>query len=559
MVNQSFILLILIPLVLHAGTLSLADGTKFEFVEIKSGQFEMGNYLSSREISAKYGGAAQAYRQEHPRHQVWINGFEIGKYEVTQQQWLSVMGSSFNPCRHAGLNLPAENISYASVEAFIDKLNFLTSSGRLRLPTEAEWEYACLGGQSEDFQYPWKKDEIDPDYCWYFKNSSAETHVVGTRKPNAYGLYDMLGNVWEWCSDYYEPFFYDLCVNLNLTDNPMNSVECGARVLRGGSFQNREDTCRPFYRNQFNEHNRLDNAGFRLARDPEASVEGRDWNKSDLSAPPRSGHSCVVFQDRIWLIAGCDENASPRNDVWSCTDSAGWVMATGEAFFQARSLQSCVTFDNRIWVIGGMSGGTAFNDVWYSSDGVSWFLATGNAQFGSRCCHSSVVFHGRIWVIGGYDPKSGQYQQDSWYSGDGVNWTRATSSAGFGQRSSHQSVVYADRIWVIGGEVGNLQISDVWSSPDGANWNRATLSGFSPRSFHTAVATDEMILVIGGWNGTCLSDIWFSSDGSSWNKSTSAGGHGTYCRRAGVVYKDKIWLIGGTDGIHCSGDLWHSP
>src|SRR6185295_12837821 len=123
--------------------------------------------------------------------------FEIGKYEVTQEQWQAVMGD--NPSNFKGANLPVEKVSWNDAQDFLLKLN-ARDGYTYRLPTEAEWEYACRAGSMGDFA-----GELD-DVAWYDKNSGSKTHPVGQKRPNVWGLYDMHGNVSEWCSDWYLEF-----------------------------------------------------------------------------------------------------------------------------------------------------------------------------------------------------------------------------------------------------------------------------------------------------------------------------------------------------------------
>ncbi|HDP98542.1 MAG TPA: hypothetical protein ENN22_05075, partial [bacterium] len=139
------------------------------------------------------------YDNEKPIHKVYVDDFYIGKYEVTQKQWFEIMGS--NPSRFKGDNLPVERVSWNDVQEFIRKLNAKTG-GNFRLPTEAEREYASRGGsRSAHFKYS-GSNNVD-NVAWYDNNSGRKTHPVGTKQPNELGLYDMSGNVWEWCSDWY--------------------------------------------------------------------------------------------------------------------------------------------------------------------------------------------------------------------------------------------------------------------------------------------------------------------------------------------------------------------
>lgn len=165
-------------------------GVSFDMVWVEGGTFRMG--ATSEQGSDAWGG-------EKPVHSVTLSGYYIGKTEVTQALWKAVMGS--NPSEFKGDNLPVEQVSWDDCQEFIRKLNSLTGQ-HFRLPTEAEWEFACRGGNNScGYKYSGSND-ID-NVAWYFDNSGHKTHPVGTKAQNELGIYDMSGNVWEWCSDWY--------------------------------------------------------------------------------------------------------------------------------------------------------------------------------------------------------------------------------------------------------------------------------------------------------------------------------------------------------------------
>ena len=162
---------------------------QIEMVFVKGGTFMMG---ATPEQGSDAGDG------EKPVHSVTVSDFYIGKYEVTQAQWKAVMGK--NPSHYKGENRPVERVSWYDIQKFIEKLNAKTGK-RYRLPTEAEWEYAARGGnQSKGYKYSGSNDI--GSVAWYTNNSGDRTHPVGQKQPNELGLYDMTGNVWEWCSDW---------------------------------------------------------------------------------------------------------------------------------------------------------------------------------------------------------------------------------------------------------------------------------------------------------------------------------------------------------------------
>ena len=199
-----------------------------------------------------------AYEYERPAHQVTLSDYYIGRYEVTQKEWQAVMGD--NPSKFYGDNLPVENVSWNDCQDFINKLNQLTGL-KFRLPTEAQWEYAARGGkQSKGYKYS-GSDKIR-DVAWYYGNSGIKTHKVGTKHPNELGIYDMSGNVWEWCGDCYYSY------SSSAQTNPTGPSSGSARVLRGGSWSSYARSCRVSDRNYHYPSYRYDFDGFRVVLVP---------------------------------------------------------------------------------------------------------------------------------------------------------------------------------------------------------------------------------------------------------------------------------------------------
>lgn len=172
---------------------------------------------------------------ERPVHEVKIDSFLIGKYEVTQGVWKTIMKnnpSGFNK----GNEYPVEMVSWE------DSIIFCRKTG-LKLPTEAEWEYACRAGTTTLFY--WGDDE-DEKFLWYKKNSMETTQPVGKKKPNGFGLYDMIGNVWEWCYDWYGEDYYQYLTNYfdMPVKNPIGPLTGSYHVVRGGGWFNEIKNCR---------------------------------------------------------------------------------------------------------------------------------------------------------------------------------------------------------------------------------------------------------------------------------------------------------------------------
>ena len=206
-----------------------ANGVSFDMMMVKAGTFTMGAKSEMKDLEP----------DEKPTHQVTLtNDYYIGKTEVTQALWMAVMGN--NPSYFIGDNLPVESVSWNDCQKFISKLNSLTGQN-FRLPTEAEWEFAARGGNnSNHYQYS-GSNELG-DVAWYVGNSGDTTHVVATKQPNELGIYDMSGNVWEWCSDWFGNYS-----SSSLT-NPTGPNSGSYRVLRGGGWSSLARNCRSSYR-----------------------------------------------------------------------------------------------------------------------------------------------------------------------------------------------------------------------------------------------------------------------------------------------------------------------
>jgi formylglycine-generating enzyme required for sulfatase activity len=203
-------------------------------------------------------------------HKVTLSqSFQMGVYEVTQAQYEQVMGN--NPSHFKGGNNPVEQVSWDDAVEFCQKLSALPeekAAGRVyRLPTEAEWEYACRAGTTTAYSFGDDETQLS-DYAWYDENSGDTPHAVGGKKANAWGLYDIHGNVWEWCSDWYDGDYY----KSSPVSDPQGPSEGSSRVPRGGSWPYSARFCRSAYRD-FNspDYRNLD-LGFRLVLSP--SVAG---------------------------------------------------------------------------------------------------------------------------------------------------------------------------------------------------------------------------------------------------------------------------------------------
>ena len=226
-------------------TIPVKNGISIEMVRVEAGTFTMG---ATREMK-------DPYDDEKPTHKVTLtNDYYIGKYEVTQALWQAVMGN--NPSNFNGDNLPVEKVSWDDCQEFISKLNKMTGK-KFRLPTEAEWEYAARGGKkSRGYQYSGSNNLSD--VAWYTSNSGYKTHTVGSKQANELGIYDMTGNVLEWCQDWYGKYS-----SFSQT-NPTGATSGSNRVFRGGGWHGSAWNCRSSCRSSYSPGYRYINLGLRL-------------------------------------------------------------------------------------------------------------------------------------------------------------------------------------------------------------------------------------------------------------------------------------------------------
>ena len=227
-------------------SIPVKDGISIDMVKVEAGTFMMGATSEMKD----------PYDDEKPVHQVTLtNDYYMGKYEVTQALWQAVMGK--NPSYFKGDNLPVNYVRWKDCQRFISKLNSMTGR-KFRLPTEAEWEYAARGGKkSRGYQYSGSSNISD--VAWYDGNSGDKTHPVGTKQANELGIYDMTGNVLEWCQDWYGSYYS------SSQTNPTGATSGSARVSRGGGWNCNASYCRLSVRFYYTPDFRLDILGLRLA------------------------------------------------------------------------------------------------------------------------------------------------------------------------------------------------------------------------------------------------------------------------------------------------------
>jgi len=229
-------------------SIDLGGGVKLDLVWIETGTFMMGSPAGEKD---RFGDELQ-----HPV--TLTKGYWLGKYPVTQEQWERVMGS--NPSYFKGARNPVEEVSWDDCQEFIQELNRRVSGGGFGLPTEAQWEYACRAGSTGAYCFGDDEDRL-VQYAWYPENCGHTTHPVGEKKPNAWGLHDMHGNVWEWCQDWWDSY------SSGAQTDPTGAASGSRRVSRGGSCGDFARLCRSADRiSRYPDDRDFNKNGFRLTR-----------------------------------------------------------------------------------------------------------------------------------------------------------------------------------------------------------------------------------------------------------------------------------------------------
>jgi sulfatase modifying factor 1 len=255
--RSNLLTLLLLSMIMMSGCASIdnsskkktssAAATDIEMVLVKGGCFQMGDTFGT------------GRNDEQPAHGVCVDDFSIGRYEVTQAQWLAVMKENPAANTACGLDCPVENVSWNEVQVFIKRLNGITGKN-YRLPYEAEWEYAARSGGKSELWAGTSDEEKLGEYAWFVDNSEEKTHPVGEKKPNGLGIYDMTGNVWEWCQDLHDAYYY----KKSPAKNPQGPSNGQTRVIRSGSWGSKSWELRATARGRIFPKNKNSGLGFRL-------------------------------------------------------------------------------------------------------------------------------------------------------------------------------------------------------------------------------------------------------------------------------------------------------
>jgi hypothetical protein len=283
----------------------------------------------------------------------------------------------------------------------------------------------------------------------------------------------------------------------------------------------------------------------------------------------RTGHTSVVFQDKMWVMGGFAENKEAKNDVWSSTDGKNWTLETDSAGWDPREGHTAVVFDDKMWVMGGAVGlvdgrADGRNDVWCSSNGVDWDEVSSSAPWRPRYGLTSLSFSGRMYLICGLvtDTTDNIFPKDVWSSEDGINWQRTTAEINKDilALQSHASVVFHNKMWVLGGQdyTSTVRSGKVYCSTDGIQWDRPTEEEYWGVDQFPAVVFKDKMWVLGGYQGgdsaNLQNKIWTSMDGLTWTEEMPEAEWSERYGHTAVVYKDRIWVLGGR-GLN---DVWYS-
>lgn len=292
----------------------------------------------------------------------------------------------------------------------------------------------------------------------------------------------------------------------------------------------------------------------------ETIIPGPDWTCVNERAPfqPRDSQGEFVHDDHLWILGGwySPQTTGPR-DVWKSPDGANWTCMVEEAPWEFGDLPAAVSYRDQLWVMGGrrMPGRLNCNQVWSSPDGADWTLVNEHADWCPRVSPSFVVFQDRMWVMGGtenfYQDDETTLHNDVWSTTDGVDWRLETDSAAWAKRTHSFAVVFQDKIWLLGGGAWHPETiprNDVWCSSDGIDWTCVTdAAPWAPRMWHCVVVYRDRLWLLGGWNREHgnFGDVWCSADGATWTQVTADVIWTPRHEHSAYVLHDRIWVVAG--------------
>ena len=271
----------------------------------------------------------------------------------------------------------------------------------------------------------------------------------------------------------------------------------------------------------------------------------------------RDSQGEFVFKDNMWVLGGwfTPQLPNPR-DVWKSPDGKNWTRVIETAPWEYSDLPAAMVFKDKMWMMGGrkLPGTVCNNQVWSSSDGANWTMETENAGWSPRLAPGFLVFKDRMWILGGtsdfYQNNDTTMFNDVWSSADGKSWKLEQANAPWSKRAHGRAFVFDGKMWIIGGGNRNPEpkaMNDVWSSEDGINWTQVTDSvPWKPRLWFSTVVYRDRMWVLGGWEDAGnLGDVWYSKDGKNWTEFKSDIIWSKRHELSAFVFKDRIWVAGG--------------
>jgi N-acetylneuraminic acid mutarotase len=305
-------------------------------------------------------------------------------------------------------------------------------------------------------------------------------------------------------------------------------------------------------------------------------MDGVHWElaPNTIAWSPRAQHAGVVHDGAMYLLGGSAPEGMSA-EVYRSTDGVDWTPVTRNAPWSGRRGHAVVKHQDAMWLLGGSDGAQRFSDVWKSTDGENWELVTAAAPWVPRYFHAAAAFHGRIWVMGGVGAENTLYN-DIWSSADGETWRLESAAASWGARHSMGLTLHRKRLWLLGGGrfVNQPQyrysLPDVWYTDDGVHWTLATESGPTPRYGAGLCNHAGRLWAVGGFKQITgpysidpeyHNDVWTSYDGITWTQTLSDAPWPARMGLVSLVYDDKLWLLGGENGISWPiylNDVWVS-
>ena len=275
------------------------------------------------------------------------------------------------------------------------------------------------------------------------------------------------------------------------------------------------------------------------------------WHRvADIPCQPRLGAGVTVFQNKLWIMGGEDDDFDSLNDIWNSSDGIHWTQVVPQAPWSA-GYAPAVVFKDQLWLFQCSAGIDTWDAIWLSSDGISWSQVASKAPWQGnswRNAYAVSVFQNKLWVMGG----SGDYlyQNDVWSSSDGINWTCAVLHAPWLPRYGLASAVYDNKLWVMGGTGSSGEFGDVWYTENGTTWINASQRAWHERIGHFAAGYDGALWVFGGGyvsgsgvssHSVSLDEVQSSTDGTDWVRSPLPPGSGII--PCGVL-DGKLWFVG---------------